>query len=53
MRKLPKDWTLGRDDDAPPGYRWVLEHPDHGEFYFRTKREALTKLAEVTKVNHD
>jgi hypothetical protein len=34
------DWTLGHDRDAPPGYRWLVEHPDRGEFYFRTRREA-------------
>jgi hypothetical protein len=40
-RKMTQnDWTLGHDRDAPPGYRWLVEHPDRGEFYFRTRREA-------------
>jgi hypothetical protein len=37
-------WIIIHDPNGEPGYRWVVEHPDHGEFYFHTRREARAFL---------
>jgi hypothetical protein len=36
------DWSVGEMGDREPGdyYKWSAEHPDKGEHYFHTKREA-------------
>jgi hypothetical protein len=34
------DWTIGRNEDSNPGYYWSIHHPDRGEFYAHTLKEA-------------
>lgn len=36
------EWTVGRTEgeQVAPGYRWSAEHPEHGERFFNTMREA-------------
>jgi hypothetical protein len=40
------EWTISRTegDDRSPGYQWVAEHPDRGEFYTRTLAEAVAAI---------
>ena len=39
-RHVCRRWLVGLSGNEDPGYKWIAEHPEAGEFYFRTKAEA-------------
>jgi len=45
------DWTISRDADADPLYRWSAHHWNDGECGWRTKAEAVAYVA--SKLNQE